>query len=382
MQFCCDFRKLNDATRKDSYPLPKINEVISTLNGATVFSTLDLKSGYHQIEMQSEDAAKTAFSTHLGLYEWKVMPMGLCNAPGTFQRLMDLVMAGLNWHGVLVYLDDLLIFGKDFAEHYKNFKEVLHRLRGVNLKLSPKKCHLLKRKVTYLGHVIANGEIQPDPEKTKLIDTYPMPKTIKEVRSFVSLASYYRKFIKNFAQISKPLTCLLEKGKEFHWTFDCQEAFDTLRSQLGTTTKLTLPDFSKPFRLSCDASGVALGAVLSQLNREGQERPIAFASRILSKTERKWCVTEREAFAIVWSINYFRSYLLGNKFELFTDHRPLIYLRNLKNPSPKIARWLLQLEEYTYDIIYKEGNRSASADAMSRLPIEINAINIISLILN
>ena len=314
LRFCCDFRRLNDVTRFDSYPLPRISEVISTLEGAKVFSTLDLKSGYHQILMNPEDRHKTAFATQFGLYEWKAMLMGLKNAPATFERLMDLIMTGLNWKNVLIYLDDILIFGKDFDEHYDNLREVLDRLRNAKLKLSPKKCHLLKSTVTYLGHVINNGEIRPDPEKTKLIDTYPAPKNIKEVRSFVSLASYYRKFVRNFAQIAKPLTCLLEKSKEFHWTLECQQAFENLRSSLGETTKLTLPNFKKTFRLACDASGVALGAVLSQMDDEGKERPIAFASRILSKTERKWGITEREAFAIVWSVNYFRSYLLGNKF--------------------------------------------------------------------
>ena len=165
----------------------------------------------------------------------------------------------------------------------------------------------MKSTVTYLEHVINSGEIRPDPEKTKLIETYPVPKNIKDVRSFVSLASYYCKFVRNFAQIAKPLTCMLEKGKEFHWTLDCQHAVDNLRSHLGETKKLTLPNFHKTFRVSCDASGVALGAVLSQLDDERRERPISFASCILSKAERKCGVTEREAFAIVWSVNYFRS---------------------------------------------------------------------------
>ena len=300
------------------------------------------------------------------------MPMGLTNAPATFERLMDLIMTGLNWKNVLIYLDDILIFGKDFEEYYTNLREVLERLRNARLKISPKKCHLLKSTVTYLGHVISNGEIRSDPEKTKLIDIFPVPKNTKEVRSFVSLASYYRKFVHNFAQIATPLTSMLEKNQSFHWTIECQHAFDTLPANLGTTTKLTLPDFSRPFRVTCDASGVALGAALSQLDETGKERPIAFASRKLSKTERKWGITEREAYAIVWSINYFRSYLLGNKFELFTDHRPLVYLRTLKNPSPMIARWLLQLEEYDYTVTYREGKANSNADVMSRLIIYEN----------
>ena len=385
LRFCCDFRRLNDVTRCDSYLLPRISEVISTLEGAKVFSTLDLKSEYHQILMNPEDRHKTAFATQFGLYEWKAMPMGLKNAPSTFERLMDLIMTDLNGKNVLIYLDDILIFGKDFDEHYDNLREVLDRLRSAKLKLSPKKCHLLKSTVTYLGHVINNGEIRPNPEKTKLIATYPVPKNINEVRSFVSLASYNRKFVRNFAQIAKPLTCLLEKGKEFHWTLECQHAFDNLRSNLEKTTKLTLPNFKKTFLLACDASGVALGAVLSQLDDEKNERSIAFASRILSKTEQKWGITEREAFAIVWSVNYFRSYLLGNKFDLFTDHRPLTFLQILKNPSPKIAWWLLQLEEYEYNINFKEGKSNANADAMSRLPMynegeKVNTVQAIDII--
>ena len=214
IRFCCDFRKLNAASRRDSYPLPRISEFISTLAGVKVFFTLDLKSGYYQIDMKPEDREKTAFTTQFGLFKWKVMPLGLCNSPSLFQRLTDLLMTGLNWHSVLVYLDNLLIFGRDYDEHYKNLREVLERLRGTLLKLSIKKCHLLKSEVTYLGHVIANGEVRPDPAKTKLIDTYPIPTNVKEVKSFVSLVSYYRKFVQNFAQIVKPLTSLLEKKKK------------------------------------------------------------------------------------------------------------------------------------------------------------------------
>jgi dUTPase len=355
IRFCCDFRRLNDATRKDSYPLPRINEIINTLAGAKLFSTMDCKSGYHQLALKPEDAHKTAFATQYGLYEWKVMPMGLCNAPSSWQRLMDLLMTGLNWHGVLVYLDDLLVFGRNFEEHHSRLREVLTRLQHANIKLSPKKCHILQKEVTYLGHVISNGEVKPDPEKTKLIDTYPVPKSIKDVRSFVSLASYYRRFVKNFAQVTKPLTQMLEKGKEFHWSMDCQHAFDVVKEKLGKETKLQLPDFSKPFRLACDASGVAIGAVLSQLDEDGKEKPIAFASKVLSKTERRWTVTERELYALYHFVLHFKGFLYGQPFELISDHRPLVWLRTLKNPSPKLTRWLLQLEAFNFTVSYKEG---------------------------
>ena len=372
IRVCIDFRQLNRSTRKDSYPLPRISEVLDTLSGAKIFSTLDLKSGYHQIEMYPPDMPKTAFITQFGLYEWKVMPMGLCNAPGTFQRVMDTLMSGLSWKSVLVYLDDLIIFAKDYQEHFERISEVFERLLQARLKLSPKKCHFLQRKIYYLGHIIEDGKISPDPSKTHLIDTYPIPKNLKEVRSFTALVSYYRKYIKNFAQIAKPLSCLLEKNAKFNWTEDCQRAFDTLRMALSERTQLTLPDFSKPFQLACDASAVAVGAVLSQVGEDGREYPIAFASKVLSKTERNWSVTEREAYAIVWSVNYFRSFLLGNHFKLLSDHKPLCWLRNLKNPAPKLARWILQLEEYDFEVVYKEGKKHTNADAMSRLPVDAN----------
>ncbi len=297
-RFCCDFRQLNAVTRKDAYALPRIDEILSTLTGARVFSTLDMKSGYFQCSMAPEDAHKTAFATQFGLYQWKVMAMGLCNSPNTFQRLMDLLMAGLTWHGVLIYIDDLLIYGNDFNQHFDRLKEVLERLRQANLKLATKKCHILKRQVTYLGHQIVDGIVKPDPAKTQLIDNYPLPQSIKEVKSFVSLMSYYRKYIQKFADIAKQLTTLLEKNADFVWTVDCQQSFDTLKSSLSHETRIYLPNFELPFRLAYDASGVAIGAVLSQVV-DGKERPISFYSKVLTKQQRNWSVTEREMYAVL-----------------------------------------------------------------------------------
>ena len=365
-RFCCDFRKINAVTRKDVYPLPRIDEILSTLTGAKIFSLVDMKSGYFQCSVAPEDKPKTAFATQFGLFQWKVMPMGMCNSPSTFQRLMDLLMAGLTWHGVLIYIDDLLIYGNSFDQHFDRFKEVLSRLRHANLKLAPKKCHVLKRQITYLGHQIVDGIVKPDPAKTKIIDEYPVPKSIKEVKSYVSLMSYYRKFVPGFAQIAKPLTNLLEKNAEFKWSVECQIAFDKLKSSLSSETSLYLANFDLPFRLACDASGVAIGAVLSQVV-EKKERPIAFFSKVLTKQQRNWSVTERELYAVVMGCQAYRQYLLGRPFEIITDHRPLVWVRNLKNPSAKVFRWLLQLEEYTFTVTYKEGRKNQNVDVMSRL---------------
>jgi hypothetical protein len=215
----------------------------------------------------------------------------------------------------------------------------------------------------------------PDPAKTELIDNYPVPKTVKDARSFVSLASYYRKFVKGFAQIAKPLTNLLEKNAIFHWSEECQQAFNTLKTKLSRQTQLTLPDFSNVFRLACDASGIAVGAVLSQLDDNGIEHPVAFASKVLSKTERNWSCTEREAYAIVWGVDHFRSFLLGRPFQLVSDHQPLRWLRQMKCPPPKLARWILQLEEFDFEITYKPGEKNVNADAMTRPPIvNVNTI--------
>ena len=370
IRFCVDYRKVNEITRKDAYPLPRIDTTLDTLAGSHWFSTIDLLSGYWQVEMEEEDREKTAFCTTEGLFQFKVMPFGLCNAPATFQRLMDLVLAGLQWSQCLVYIDDVIILGRSFEEHLDNLKQVFQRLREAGLKVKPSKCAFFQHEVTYLGHIISNNGVSADPEKVARVTSWPVPKSKKEVQSFLGFANYYRRFIKNFAEIAKPLHRLTEKNAKFNWTIDHQVAFEDLRKQLSTTPVLAHPDFRRTFILDTDASDSGLGAVLSQMDENGRERVVAYGSRLLSKSERQYCVTRRELLAVVSFVKHFRPYLVGKKFVLRTDHGALTWLQKFKQPEGQLARWLEQLQELEFEIVHRKGSRHNNADALSRLPCQ------------
>ena len=364
-RFCVDYRKLNAHTVKDAYPLPRIDESMDHLSGACWFSTLDLCSGYWQVEMDPEDRAKTAFVTKQGLFQWKVMPFGLCNAPATFERLMETVLSGLQWDVCLVYLDDVIVMASSFDGMLQNLQEVFERLKSAGLKLKIKKCRLFAKEVEYLGHIINEQGVQTDPKKIKAIQQWPEPRHATDVRSFLGLCSYYRKFIKDFAKIARPLHKLTEKQKGFQWTSECQEAFDTLKSKLTNSPILSLPDLTKEFILDTDASNFAIGAVLSQKTDDG-EKVIAYASRALSKSERKYCVTRKELLAVVHFVKYFRHYLYGRHFVVRTDHSSLKWLLNFKQPEGQLARWLEVLGTYDVTIEHRPGAQHKNADALSR----------------
>jgi hypothetical protein len=357
IRFCVDYRKVNHITRKDAYPLPRIDDTLDTLSGAKWFTTLDLLSGYWQVEVAAEDKEKTAFVTRDGLYEFNVMPFGLCNAPATFQRLMDMVLSGLQWTHCLVYLDDVIVFSCDFTSHLDKLHQVFLRLQKAGLKVKPTKCVFFQKEVPFLGHIVSEHGIATDPAKIDKVAKWPTPVSRHQLQQFLGLANYYRRFIKDFATICRPLHKLTEKSAPFKWTDECQYAFQTLRNKLVSPPVLVFPEFSKEFILDTDASDSGIGAVLSQIDDRGQERVVAYASRALSKAERNYSVTRKELLAMVTFTFHFRQYLLGRTFTLRTDHSSLTWLKNFRHPEGQLARWLEKLQEFTFTIQHRAGHR-------------------------
>ena len=357
-----DFRKLNELTDQDAYPLPDIDDILSQLGNAKYFSALDLSSGFHQIPMDENSRKYTAFSTPQGHFHYNRMPFGLKNAPATFQRMMDTALRGLINNHCFVYLDDIIIFGQSIEEHNKNLAIILQRLREVGLKVQPDKCEFLKPELEYLGHLVTANGVKPNPEKIEAVKNFKLPKNPTDVKSFLGLAGYYRKFIRNFSKIAKPLTELTKKDIQFHWTDKTQLSFDTLKERLCQAPVLKYPDYTKTFTLTTDASNEGLGAILSQ-----DGHPCCFISRTLNPPERNYTTTEKELLAIVWAVRRFRQYLLGRKFKIQTDHQALKWLHNCKDPSSRLIRWRLRLEEYEYDIEYVKGKENVAADTLSRV---------------
>ena len=363
-----DYRKLNTVVEDDKFPLPNIDNIIDALAGAKYFSHLDLSQGYYQCQLRPEDRPVTAFSTPTGQYQMTRLPMGLKISPSAFSRLMTVAMSGLNETQCLVYLDDTIVFGRTMDEHNKNLIATFQRLREVNLKLNPLKCNFLKKELLYLGHLISKEGIKPDPAKIETIKIWSSPKNADEVKRFVAFANYYRKHIRDFAKLCSPLNRLTRKGVECKWEEECEKCFQLLKDCFMNPPILDYPDFSEQniFTLHTDASGKALGAVLGNQNT----RPIAFASKALNSAEQNYSTIEKELLGLVWAIRHFRPYLYGRKFEVFTDHRPLVYLFTLTDPSSHLTKFRLALEEYKFDVVYKKGSENVIADALSRLSID------------
>jgi hypothetical protein len=367
-----DYRKLNDKTIEDRYPLPNITEVLDKLGKCQYFTTLDLASGFHQIEVDPRDIQKTAFTVEYGHYEYLRMPFGLKNAPATFQRVMDNILREYIGKICLVYMDDIIIFSTSLQEHIQSISKILSSLDKFNLKIQLDKSEFLCKEVAFLGHIVTPEGVKPNPSKIKAIQDWPIPKNDKELRGFLGILGYYRRFVRDFARIVKPLTIQLKKGQAINHTKEFVETFQKCKSLLTSSHILQYPDLTQPFNLTTDASNVAIGAVLSQ-GPIGKDKPVAFASRTLTKSEENYSTIEKELLAIVWACKYFRPYLFGRKFTLYTDHQPLVYVFNLKDPNSRLVRWRLSLEEFDYDIKYRAGKQNVVADGLSRIKIsEIN----------
>ncbi|XP_023243879.1 uncharacterized protein LOC111641862 [Centruroides sculpturatus] len=363
-----DYRKLNKVTKNDPYPLPLVQEALSLMGQAKYFSTMDTLSGFWQLALK--DKEKSAFSSPDGHYQWNRMPMGLAGSPASWQRAADFILHGLKGKTCLVYMDDILTFSSDFQSHLTRLEQIFQRLAAAGLKLKPKKCHFLQRQIKFLGHEVSDEGIRPDPDKINCVLTFPKPVNKHDIKSFLGLTGYYRRHIKSYADIAKPLTNLLKNDAQFQWGEEQEQSFERLKEIITSAPLLKSPDFSKPFILATDASNEAIGAVLSQEDERG-EMPIAYASRILRKPEKNYSTTEKECLAVVWATKYFKPYLYGRKFTIITDHRPLRWLMSNKDSSSnsRIARWIIFLQEFDFTITHKAGDCHKNADALSRIPI-------------
>ncbi|XP_072166477.1 uncharacterized protein [Diadema setosum] len=366
-RFCVDYRKLNAITVFDPEPIPIADTLLAKLSRGKYFSKFDLSKGYWQIPMAESDKEKTAFVTAEGLFHFTVLPFGMVNAPATFSRLMREVLFGLD--NVVNYIDDILVFSETWEEHLDSLQAVLSRLADAGLTAKPSKCHVGFKTLDFLGHVVGGGTLKPHPEKVEQILQAEVPQTKREVRAFLGLAGYYRKFIPNFAAIAAPLSDLTKKDRanRVDWGPLEEQAFNTLKSRLTSSPILHLPDHESPFILATDASDVGIGAVLMQ-RVEGEKFPIAYISRKLSDTERRYAVIERECLAIAWAVKKFDVYLYGREFELEVDHRPLMYIAKAKLQNNRVLRWALALQSYRYHVTAVKGTDNVGADFLSRCP--------------
>lgn len=368
-RMCIDYRKLNKKIIPDKFPLPRIEEILESLGRAKFFTVMDLYSGFHQIPLSKESRPITAFSTDTGFYQWKVLPFGINIAPASFSRMMTIAFSGLSSQQAFIYMDDLIVIGTSENQHLHNLKSVFEMCRKHNLKLNPEKCDFFKNEVTFLGHNCTAQGLKPDPRKIATILHYPRPTNKEEVTRFHAMANYYRRFIQNFSSLTYPLTRLRKKRAIFKWSDICENAFQAIKKILISPPLLIYPDFTKQFRVTVDASHLGCGAVISQIH-DGCDLPISFISRTFKKGEINKAIIEKELLAIHFALKSFRHYLYGQKFVVLTDHKPLIYLYKLKNPSSKLMRIKIDLEEFDFVIEHIKGKENVVADALSRISIK------------
>jgi hypothetical protein len=360
-RFCVDYRRLNELTIKNIFPMPIIDELLDELAGAKIFSKLDLRAGYHQIRMLPEDEMKTAFKTHQGHYQFRVMPFGLCNAPATFQCVMNAVLQPCLRKSVLVFMDDILVYSKSLEDHVGHLKEVLQLLLASKLYIKESKCSFACESLEYLGHIVSAAGVATDPNKTKAMQDWPTPTNITELRGILGLTGYYRKFVKNYAIIARPLTTLLKK-KGFIWDDTATAAFQALKQAMMTTPVLQLPNFDKPFVVETDACDSGIGAVLMQ---EGH--PLAFLSKPLGVVHKHLSIYEKEFLALLMAVDRWRPYLQRGEFIIKTDHSSLCFLEDQNLQSPLQQKAMARLMGLQFKIVYRKGAENHAADALSRV---------------
>ena len=369
LRVCIDFRKFNQILVKDSFPLPRVEDLFATLGKAKYFSSLDLKSGYWQMELAPEDRKKTAFCTRTQLLEFNVLPFGVASAPSLFQRMISLLLKGIEGKYAVAYLDDILIFSDSFEAHLGHLDDVLRRLRKASLSLNRKKCHFVQSEISYLGHIISKDGIAPDPEKVRAIQTMEPPTTVKGIRSFLGTVGYYRNFQPTFSAIARPLTRLTKKNVHFSWSEEAQEAFEVLKQKLTEAPILAYPDVTRPYTLYTDASDYAIGGILTQDFDDG-ERVIQYVSHQLTPNRMHYPVIEKECFAIIYCLQKLKQYLLGADVTCYTDHKPLKSLFTAEMKNTRVQRWAILLDEYQVKIKYRQGIHNGRADMLSRLRIK------------
>ena len=365
---CIDYRKLNKVTIPDKFPIPLIDDLVDRLGHSKVISVLDLAKGYYQAPVHANSVDKTAFVTPLGKYCFTVLPFGLTGGPSVFQRLMNTVLAGKVDHGS-AYIDDIAIFSNSVEEHFQHLEGVLEKLREHGLTAKPVKCKLFRKKCEYLGYLVGGGEVQPLAPKVQVIKDYLKPNTKHQLRAFLGLSNYYRRFIPGYAGTAKPLhNALMKKEPEkLSWTSQMEKAFTSLKNSLSDNPVLLAPNLLKPFTLCTDASGVGLGAVLSQEDHNGLDRPVAYYSRGLTKAEKNYSTTELECLAVVAAVKRFANYLESLPFNVITDHRSLLYLDKMKHSMSSLTRWSLSLQPFVFNVIHRAGSMHGNADGLSRM---------------
>ena len=364
VRFCVDYRKLNAITLQDQFPLPRIDDILDRLAGSIWFTTIDLKSGYWQVRIHRNSIAITAFSTPDGHYEFLRLPFGLKNAPADFSRIMYSLLGDLPF--VQIYLDDTTVHSSEFDTHITHLKVVITRLQEINLKINGDKCQWFQRKMKILGHIVTENTVLMDKEKINAVEEMKPPRNIKQLQQYLGLCNYYRRFIEKFSFIAAPLYGMLKKDMVWNWTKECQNAFDLLKTKLIEYPILRQPDLQKPFIIFTDASTKAIGAVLSQKDKENKEFVCAYASRLLKGAELHYGITDKECLAVLWAVKHFRVYLYGSRFTVITDHSALTWLMSLNEPTGRLARWSLYLQTFTFEVIHRKGLKHSNVDVLSR----------------